>query len=144
MTNGNIKLEFTVDVNRFEALNELNATKNVTSIYINIMVAHEKDAEASIPQKGKKKHHVPWENEDITNKSEVLKQQTGKHKFTRKKSSLLDKTKEDLDDAYATELEACIKGTVRTIQNVLENDQSALTWATITAITDLQFKVSRK
>ena len=37
------------------------------------MTAHEKAAEISVPVKAKIKQHVPWENENIIEKREMVK-----------------------------------------------------------------------
>ena len=61
---------YTVEVyNRYQALQDLHG--NANRMYENIMTAHEKAAEISVPVKAKIMQHVPWENENIIEKREM-------------------------------------------------------------------------
>ena len=64
-----IKDMYTVEVcNRYQALQDLHGNEDANQMYENIMTAHEKAAEISVPVKAKIKQHVPWKNENIIEK----------------------------------------------------------------------------
>ena len=74
LNDNNIKDMYTVEVcNRYQALQDLRGNEDANQMYENIMTAHEKAAEISVPVKAKIKQHVPWENENIIEKREMVK-----------------------------------------------------------------------
>ena len=60
---------YTVEVrNRYHALQDLHGNEDAKQMHENIMTAHEKAAEISVPAKAKIKQHVLWKNENIIEK----------------------------------------------------------------------------
>ena len=59
--------------NRYQALQDLHGYEDANQMYENIMTAQEKAAEISVPVKAKIKQHVPWENENIIEKREMVR-----------------------------------------------------------------------
>ena len=133
-----VRTSYTIDVkNRFEALKCLDDDNNSNSIYNNIVNAHENAAEANIPKMERKKNRIPWENKEIIDKREKLKEayESSTRRLTRANKSALDNAKQKLDEAYKQELEAYIQEKTNIIQHAAENQQSSLAWATVNEIT---------
>ena len=139
LSDNNIKSDYSVDVkNRFEALQaDGNDENNADTTYNNIMAAHNEAAKMYIPKKEKKKHHVPWENENIQLKQQAVKEaQKAMAKRETKSTTLrLKNAKDDLDNAYMQELSTYINGKIDIISSATENQQSRLAWETVNEIT---------
>ena len=71
-------------------------------MYENTMTAHAKAAEISVPVKVKIKQHVPWENENIIEKREMVKKvyEVCLRRNTRSSAARLKEAKQDLQESY--------------------------------------------
>ena len=62
--------------NRFEVLQQENATNSVNDTFNNFVSSCEEAAKENIPLKKKIKKRVPWENEYVSQNRENLKEMT--------------------------------------------------------------------
>lgn len=105
-------------------------------MYKNVIDAHSKAAEIHIPQKPKKKQRIPWENNDVTEKREILKEchRQKVEKETRKNITKMKSAKKDLDKAYEAEQENYVKEKISEFEQAHNNQKSRLAWSIINEI----------
>ena len=122
LNDNNIKDMYTVEVrNRYQALQDLHGNEDANQMYENIMTAHEKAAEISVTMKAKIKQHVPWENENIIEKREMVKNayEVWLRKNTRSSAVKLEEAKQELQESYDREQEKYVNEKIHAITDAI-------------------------
>ena len=106
-------------------------------MYENIVSAHEKVAEISVPVKAKIKQHVPWENENIIAKREMVKNayEVCLRRNTKSRAAKLEKAKQDLQECYDREQEKYVNEKIHAITDAIQHQKSGLAWETVNEFT---------
>ena len=138
LNDNNIKDMYTVEVcNRYKALQDLHGNEDANQMYENIMTAHEKAAEISVPVKAKIKQHVPWENENIIEKREMMKNayEVCLRRNTRGSAAKLEEAKQELQESYDREQEKYVNEKIHAITDAIQHQKSGLAWETVNEFT---------
>ena len=134
----NIKDMYTVEVcNQYQALQDLHGNEDATQMYANIMSAHEKAAEISVPVKAKIKQRVPRENENIIEKREMVKNayEVCLRRNTRSSAAKLEEAKQDLQESYNREQENYVNEKIHAITDAIKHQKSGRAWETVNEFT---------
>ena len=105
-------------------------------MYENTMTAHAKSAKISVLVKAKIKQHVPLENENITEKREMVKKayEVCLRRNTRSSTAKLEVAKQDLQESYDREQEKYINEKIHAITK-LQHQKSGLARETVNEFT---------
>ena len=115
---------YTVEVsNRYQALQDLHGNEDANQMYENIMT----------PMKAKIKQHVPWENENIIEKREMVKNayEVCLRRNTRSSAVKLEEAKQELQESYDREQEKYVNEKIHAITDAIQHQKSGLSWETV-------------
>ena len=115
---------YTVEVcNRYQALQDLHGNEDANQMYENIMT----------PVKAKIKQHVPWENENIIEKREMVKNayEVCLRRNTRISAAKLEEAKQDLQENYDREQEKYVNEKIHAITDAIQHQKSGLAWEAV-------------
>ena len=106
-------------------------------MYENTMTAHAKSAKISVLVKAKIKQHAPWENENITEKREMVKKayEVCLRRNTRSSTAKLEEAKQDLQESYDREQEKYVNEKIHGITDAIQHQKSGLAWETLNEFT---------
>ena len=106
-------------------------------MYENTMTAHAKSAKISVLVKAKIKQHVLWENENITEKREMVKKayEVCLRRNTRSSTAKLEEAKQDLQESYDREQEKYVNEKIHAITDAIQHQKSGLAWETVNEFT---------
>lgn len=106
-------------------------------MYENIMSALVKVAEISVPVKTNIRLHVPWENENILDKREMVKNafDVCLRRNTRSSAAKLEEAEQDLQESYDLEQEKYVNEKSCAIIDAIQHQKSGLAWETINKFT---------
>ena len=123
-----------IDVkNRFEQLQVDTLDKSADSKYNNMIKARNKAAELHVPERAQSKRMLPWENDDVCKKWEVLYNvfEMKKNNHNVENMMRVEDAKAELDEAYSKEQKRYVEEKISIIETAHVNHQARLVWATV-------------
>ena len=140
-TDDNIRSQFAVAIkNRFQILNNevnLDCPSNNSKLYSNMVTACKEAAEKSIPKRPKQTVRLPWEDTDITNCRQKVRELSAVKRKTKTPHDI-EKFKDsitELENLYSQKQEEYVLRKTQEINDAHIQQKSRLVWKTVNEIT---------